>query len=73
MSAPRGESQDPRGAAREILAAESGRAASEETRMAEMGPRSIANIVFIVLLAAALGFGVLATVRMIGAAFGGGY
>jgi hypothetical protein len=41
--------------------------------MAEMGPRSIANIVFIVLLAAALGFGVLATVRMVGAAFGGGY
>ncbi len=40
--------------------------------MAEMGPRSIANIVFIILLAAALAFGVLATIRMIGAA-GGGY
>jgi hypothetical protein len=32
--------------------------------MAEMGPRSPANIVFIVLLAAALAFGLLMTVDM---------
>jgi hypothetical protein len=36
-----------------------------------MGPRSIANMVFIVLLAAALAGGVLATVDMIGAAMVG--
>jgi hypothetical protein len=41
--------------------------------MAEMGPRSVANMVFIVLLAIAVVFGVLATARMIGAAMGGGY
>ena len=41
--------------------------------MAEMGPRSAANIVFIILLAAGLVFGVVATIRMIGAAMGGGY
>jgi hypothetical protein len=41
--------------------------------MAEIGPRSPANIVFIILLAGAVGFGVLATVRMISAAMGSGY
>jgi hypothetical protein len=41
--------------------------------MAEMGPRSVSNIVFIILLAGGVGFGVLATLRMIGAAMGGGY
>ena len=41
--------------------------------MAEMGPRSVSNIVFIVLLAATLGFGILATLRFISAAMGGPY
>ena len=36
-----------------------------------MGSRSIANMVFIVLLAAALVFGVTATVEMVQAASGG--
>ena len=39
--------------------------------MTTMGPRSIANMVFIVLLAAALLFGVVASVDMIQAAMSG--
>ena len=41
--------------------------------MAEMGPRSAYNIVFIVLLAGALVAGVLFTIRFISAASGGPY
>jgi hypothetical protein len=41
--------------------------------MAEMGPRSITNMVFIVLLSIGLAVGVLGTIRMISAATGGGY
>jgi uncharacterized membrane protein len=41
--------------------------------MAEMGPRSAYNIVFIVLLAGALAAGVLFTIRFISAASGGPY
>jgi len=35
-----------------------------------MGPRSIVNIVFVVLLAAALAVGIYSTVNMIGMAMG---
>ena len=41
--------------------------------MAEMGPRSISNIVFVILLAGALGAGILFTVRFISAAMNGPY
>lgn len=41
--------------------------------MAEMGPRSAYNIVFIVLLAAAVAAGVLFTIRFISAATNGPY
>ena len=41
--------------------------------MAEMGPRSISNIVFIVLLAAAFLAALLFTFRFISAATGGPY
>jgi hypothetical protein len=41
--------------------------------MAEMGPRSVSNIVFMILLAGALVVGVLFTLRFISAASGGPY
>ena len=41
--------------------------------MAEMGPRSAYNIVFIVLLAAALVVGLWFTLRFVSAATGGAY
>jgi len=41
--------------------------------MAEMGPRSVSNIVFIVLLAGGVGFGVLSVIKFISAASGGAY
>ena len=41
--------------------------------MAEMGPRSVSNIVFIVLLAGAVAFGVLSVMKFISAANGGAY
>jgi hypothetical protein len=41
--------------------------------MAEMGPRSAANIVFIVLLAGMVGFGVLSVIKFVSAAAGGAY
>jgi hypothetical protein len=41
--------------------------------MAEMGPRSVSNIVFIVLLAGTLVVGILGTLRFISAASGGPY
>lgn len=41
--------------------------------MAEMAPRSVANIVFIVLLAGAVAFGVLSVIKFISAAIGGSY
>lgn len=40
--------------------------------MAEMGPRSVANIVFVVLLAAMTAFGVLAVIKF-AAAVNGAY
>jgi hypothetical protein len=41
--------------------------------MAESAPRSIANIVFIVLLAGGLAFGVLSVIKFISAATNGPY
>ena len=41
--------------------------------MAAMGPRSAANIVFIVLLAGAVAFGVLSVIKFVSAATGGPY
>lgn len=41
--------------------------------MAEMGPRSAYNIVFIILLAAAVVVGIMGTIRFISAATGGPY
>jgi hypothetical protein len=41
--------------------------------MAEMGPRSVSNIVFIVLLAATLVVGILGSLRFISAAMNGPY
>jgi hypothetical protein len=38
-----------------------------------MGPRSVSNIVFIVLLAATLVVGIMGTLRFISAAMGGTY
>ncbi len=41
--------------------------------MAEMGPRSVSNIVFIVLLAAGVAFGVISVIKFLSAANGGAY
>lgn len=41
--------------------------------MAEMGPRSVSNIVFIVLLAGTLVVGILGVMRFVTAASGGPY
>jgi len=66
---PTRESQEPREAAKEAAAPEVGGFALRDRL--KMGSRSIANVVFIVLLAAALLFGVTATFEMIQAAGGG--
>ena len=75
MTAPTPESQEAPGAASEErpLALSPGEVRQEESDMAEMGPRSVSNIVFIVLLAGALAAGVLFTLRFISAATGGPY
>jgi hypothetical protein len=41
--------------------------------MAEMGPRSAYNIVFVILLAGALMVGIMGTLKFISAATGGPY
>ena len=41
--------------------------------MAEMGPRSVSNIVFIILLAAGLAWGILGVIKFVSAVNGGAY
>ena len=66
MPAPTPESQEGRDAARQTADARLAGKLSEGRP--HMGPRSIANMVFIVLLAAALAGGVLSTIDMLGVA-----
>jgi hypothetical protein len=76
MTAPTQESQEPSGAAIEgapARASSPGVLVQEESHMAEMGPRSISNIVFIVLLGGTLVAGIMLTLRFISAAMNGPY
>jgi hypothetical protein len=66
MKAPTRESQEacgPANEARRLDAAGPGAFGQEDSRMAEMGPRSASNIVFVVLLAGLLAFGVLSVIK----------
>ena len=47
--------------------------AQEESRMAEQGPRSVSNMVFVVLLAGAVVLGIISVMKFVSAATNGPY
>jgi hypothetical protein len=47
--------------------------AQEDSRMAEQGPRSVSNMVFVVLLAGAVVLGIISVMKFVSAATNGPY